>query len=388
MRVGEILLANGWVDATSLQRAIAEQRHTGKRLCSLLIGRGLLDPDHAARALGEQHGVAAVLQRHLEHRDRAVAMLLPAALARANFALPIGRSRTGELIVCVRDPRPAVHAAIQQATGGKVVVAVSPASQLESLIDMTYERADADEIDVDLTTGPIATIEDLEPQTSGPIAVVGESLPGDMSELSLVGLDDLRVTKDPTQIGSNLAPSISRTMTSAPAAPRTSTMSRSMTPRAIPIVLSLDQTIAALATAPDRERATDLVMRFAQGRWAAALLFTIKEGAALGQRGHGQALSEDAIQAVAIPLATPTVVKLAHDTRRIATEAPPDAGAIQERLARMLAVRTPSAAPIVVANRVSGVLAVGASIGEPDDGSDLDYLASALGDAYLRILRE
>jgi hypothetical protein len=390
MRVGEILLANGWVDPTSLQRALAEQRHTGKRLCSLLIGRGLLDPDHASRALGEQHGVAAVLQRHLEHRDRALAMLLPGALARANFALPIGRSRTGELIVCVRDPRPEVHAAIQQAIGGKVIVAVSPASQLESLIDMTYDPVDDDEIDVDLTTGPIATIDQLEPQTSGPIAVVGESLPGELSEFSLVGLDDLRVAKDPSQIGSNLAPSISRTMTATPpvTAARTSTLNRSVTPRAIPIVMSLDQTIAALANAPDQARATELAMRFAQGRWAAALLFTIKEGAALGHRGHGQAVSADAIQAVAIPLTTPTIVKLAHDTRRLATETPANAGAIQERLARMLAVRTPTAAPILVANRVAGVLAVGEPIGDPDDGSDLDYLASALGDAYLRILRE
>ena len=48
----------GWVEPTSLDRAIAEQRHTGKRLCSLLVARGLLDPDDAARALGAQHGVA------------------------------------------------------------------------------------------------------------------------------------------------------------------------------------------------------------------------------------------------------------------------------------------------------------------------------------------
>ena len=384
MRVGEILLGNGWVDRTSLQRAIAEQRHTGKRLCSLLIARGLLDPDHASRALGEQHGVSAVLQRHLEQRDRAVAMLLPSALARANLALPLGRSRSGELIVCVRDPRPEVQAAIQQAIGGTIIMAVSPASQLESLIDMIYEPADDDEIDVDLTTGPIATIDQLEPQTSGPIAVIGESLPGVIGELSLVGLDDLRVAKDPSQSGSNLPPSMPRTMTSAPQAARTSTLSRTTTPRAIPIVLTLDQTIAALADAPDQARATELAMRFARGRWASALLFTIKEGAALGQRGHGPSLSEDAVQAVAIPLTTPTIIKVAHDTRRLAVETPPDAGAIQERLVRMLGVAVPCAAPIIVGNRVAGVLTVGEALGDPDDGSDLDYLASALAEAYLR----
>lgn len=365
MRVGEILIENGWVDQTSLQRAIAEQRHTGKRLCSLLIARGLLDPDHASRALGQQQGVAAVLQRHLEHRERALALLLPPALARANVAMPIGRSRNGELIVCVRDPRPEVHTALQQATGGSVIMAVAPASQLESLIDMTYDPADADEVDVDLTTRPIA--------------VIGESLPG-FGELSLVGLDDLRVAKDPSQSGSKI-PAMSRTSTPPPRTPP----QRSVTPRAIPIVLTLDQTIAALAEAPDQARATDVAMRFARTRWTAALLLAIKEDAALGQRGHGPALSEDAVQAVAIPLTTPTIVKLAHDTRRIATAAP--AGAIQDRLGRMLGTTTPCAAPVVVAHRVAAVLAVGEPIGDPDASSDLDYLASALGEAYQRILR-
>lgn len=366
MRVGEILLENGWVDPTSLQRAIAEQRHTGKRLCSLLIARGLLDPDHASRALGQQHGVAAVLQRHLEHRERSLALLLPPALARANFAMPIGRSHSGELIICVRDPRPEVLTALQQATGGSVIIAVAPASQLESLIDMTYEPADADEVDVDLTTRPIA--------------VIGESIPGEFGELSLVGLDDLRVAKDPSQSGSKM-PAMSRAGTPPPRPP----VNRSMTPRAIPIVLSLDQTIAALAEAPDQAHATDIAMRFARSRWTAALLLTIKEDAALGHRGHGQALSQDAVQAVAIPLAAPTIVKLAHDTRRMATAAP--AGAIQDRLARMLATTAPSAAPVVVAHRVAAVLAVGEPIGDPDASSDLDYLASALGEAYQRILR-
>ena len=117
MRVGEILLHHGWVDPTSLQRALAEQRHTGKRLCSLLIARGMLDPDHASRALGEQHGVAAALQRHLEQRDRTVVALLPGAFARASFVLPIGRSRTGDLIVCARDPRPDIQATVQAPPG-------------------------------------------------------------------------------------------------------------------------------------------------------------------------------------------------------------------------------------------------------------------------------
>lgn len=192
MRVGEILLHHGWVDPTSLQRAIAEQRHTGKRLCSLLIARGMIDPDHASRALGEQHGVAAVLQRHLEQRDRAVVAMIPGALARGLCALPIGRSRTGDLIVGVRDPLSELQATIQAAARTRVILAVAPASQLESLVDQTYEPTSEDGFDVDLTTGPIA--------------VIGESLPGEIGEYSLVGLDDIRVTRDPLQIASTVRP--------------------------------------------------------------------------------------------------------------------------------------------------------------------------------------
>ena len=50
----------------------------------------------------------------------------------------------------------------------------------------------------------------------------------------------------------------------------------------------------------------------------------------------------------------------------------------------MLGVAVPCAAPIIVGNRVAGVLTVGEALGDPDDGSDLDYLASALAEAYLR----
>ena len=92
------------------------------------------------------------------------------------------------------------------------------------------------------------------------------------------------------------------------------------------------------------------------------------------------------MQAVAIPLSTPTIVKLAHDTRRLATETPRDAGPSQERLAWLLGSRTPFAAPVVVASRVLWVLAVGPPIGDDDDTSDLDDVVAALGEALARIV--
>ncbi|MEO8706256.1 MAG: hypothetical protein ABI867_39870, partial [Kofleriaceae bacterium] len=154
-----------------------------------------------------------------------------------------------------------------------------------------------------------------------------------------------------------------------------------------PQPMTIDDAIDAIDAATTRDAATDVAMRFAHGRWAAALLLMIKEGAALGHRGHGAQLSADAVDAVAIPLTAPSIVKVAHDTRRLATEPPPGAGAIHERLVRLLgSARTAMAIPISIAGRVACVLAVGDAIGAGHAARDLDRLAGALADAYSRVL--
>ncbi len=192
-RIGEILVDNGWVSQAVLDRAVAKQREIPRRLCSLLIAGGAIDVDQASRALGEQLGVAAVLQKHLDHRDRSLADLIPAELARAWWVLPIGRLGNGDLIVCARDPRPAMLVALQAVLGDPIVLAVAPASHVETLVAETYGVPEED-FDVDLTTGPIASLE-LEPMAD-------EDDPmGGLSNLELVELDDQGVARDPTQSG-------------------------------------------------------------------------------------------------------------------------------------------------------------------------------------------
>jgi len=190
VRVGEILLEHNWVDEWALARALRDQPRLGERLCSILVERGQLDPDHAALALAEQHEVAAVLQRHLDNRDPALARLLPPAIARAHVALPIGRLPNGDLVVCVRDPSPDATRTIANAIGSPVVIAVAAACQLEQLVDGTYPEAVfaqapptdgvVEGVDIDMNTGPI-------------------TMPSDLAAFTLVDLDDKSVARDPTQ---------------------------------------------------------------------------------------------------------------------------------------------------------------------------------------------
>lgn len=256
MRIGELLLHHGWVDPLHLRAALAEQQATGTRLCSLLIARGQLDPDHAARALAEQHGVAAALERHLRNRERPLAALLPAQVARARCALPIGRMRDGEVIICVRDPQPGLTAAYEQLTHKTIVIAVASAHLLEPLLASAYEAevtaqpapqplvpAYAPALTAELsvrfhrpssqpanvptppppgafaggterpmptaaTAADVAAVEsiDINLDDSGAIAIppfaTAPAAPAALPEtFTLVDLDDVNVERDPSQIG-------------------------------------------------------------------------------------------------------------------------------------------------------------------------------------------
>jgi hypothetical protein len=193
-RIGEILVENGWIETSILQRALVKQRESGTRLCSLLVLNGVLGADEASCALGEQHGVAAILQRHIEGRDRTLQELLLPALARACCAIPIGRMGNGDVIVCVRDPSPALATQLARAMNEKIRLAVGCAHQLEALVLETY-GADENDFDVDLSTGPVMSLELDEEQ----IEAMSDDAMADLGSLELVDLDDTGVSKDDSQ---------------------------------------------------------------------------------------------------------------------------------------------------------------------------------------------
>jgi hypothetical protein len=454
MQIGQILVEQRWVAPAALARVLTEQREQrGKRICSLLIARGLLDPDNAARGLATQHNVPGVLQRHLENRDPALAALLAPAVARACAALPIGRTRTGELIVCVRDPSPGVRGALATAIPGPIVVAVAPATQLEQLIERVYAAdgpsgEDGESFDVDLSTRPIAI---MSPDELAKIGVLG-----DLGSMTLVGLDDAGVAKDPTQSG-QLATLLPRTMTTPglpgvpggpstpPARPtppparsapvprpplpsRTRTQpwrpaqgqpgyqgqpgqpgqpgepgqpdpSRSsarslprmpfrlVTPPAIEPEPALADAIAAIGFATTADDAAAEAMQYLAAQFHYAVLFAVSEGAALGDRGHGDALTTELVQAISIPLSAPSVVQVAHDSRQMVAATRGEAGIIQDRLTRTLG--SPEiclAIPVEASDRIAWIIAVGDRIDHPETPpGDLAQLARALGAAYERL---
>jgi len=138
MPVGEILVREGWTFPDEIESALADQQIAGKRICSLLIVRGFLEPDQAARALSELHGVPAALSRHFENREKGLERILPNTVARQHCALPLGRMRDGELVICVRDPAPELQEKFERIVKAPVLITVAAAHTLEHLVEMAY----------------------------------------------------------------------------------------------------------------------------------------------------------------------------------------------------------------------------------------------------------
>ena len=207
MRIGEILHRDGLVGAEELANALAEHRIAGKRVCSLLIARGAVDADQVARALAEQHGVSAALKKHLANRDHALAKLLPSGIARKHYALPIGRLRDGEIVICVRDPKPGLQAAFERIVNKPVLIVVAAACVIDPLIDATYAPLITQELTVPLARPalaqrPPAMVSFATGTESGVPLPTPEEIEIDMDSgadfpaLALVNLDDAGVAKE------------------------------------------------------------------------------------------------------------------------------------------------------------------------------------------------
>jgi len=345
MRIGEMLLLQERLDPWVITRTLNEQATTRQRIVSLLVSRALLELDEGANILSEQLGYPAAMERHLERRDPSLLSVIPHELGGRWVVLPLGRARTGAMIVCARDPSPILQAALEHATRQSIVLAVTPAYQLERLVRAAY--------------GITAPPEEPLPQVQPTVHDIGEfrieDTPPPLSRRPRT-VSDVFIRTDP-----ELPP----TRAPAPIAPLQATLAE------------IDRALNAAAV----ER---LIMAYTARRWTSAMLMIVSGDEAIGHKGANVA----DVERVAIPLASLSSLRIAHDTRR-ATVATPSSPAQLELCTALGKVSRPSAVPVIVENRVVALLVVGDALpdGPRDPIPELAQLADALGAAYVRFGR-
>ena len=129
--LGTILLKKGYLTNDKLDAALEAARISGMRLGETLLARGWLFEPELACALAEQFGLRYVdLVRH--PLDPGAARLLPLEVARRMFAVPVRFMDSGAVEVAVGDPADIDHGALEQVLGRPVEVVVGERSVIQN----------------------------------------------------------------------------------------------------------------------------------------------------------------------------------------------------------------------------------------------------------------
>ena len=136
-RLGDLLVQRGLLTSDAIDRALAAQPPSDKRVGETLIDLRLVDERNVVDALAQQFGVTPVDLRH--ERPEADALgALPEASARELSAIPMCR-RDGVLEIAVGDPtKPGLATELARAAGGSVKLLLAPASEVRRAIDQSY----------------------------------------------------------------------------------------------------------------------------------------------------------------------------------------------------------------------------------------------------------
>ncbi len=128
--LGSILLKKGWITHDRLDAGLEASRISGMRLGETLLARGWLFEPELASALAEQFGLRYVdLVRH--PLDPKTAALLPIEVARRIFAVPVRVVESGAVEVAVADPGDVDVGALEQMLGRRVELVVGERSVIQ-----------------------------------------------------------------------------------------------------------------------------------------------------------------------------------------------------------------------------------------------------------------
>ena len=141
-RIGELLVAGGWLTRAALEEALQEQARSGGRIGELLVERGVLAEQTLVENLARQTGIP-VATLHQGSEDPEALSSLPYAVAKRYRALPL-RKEPRALHVAMADPADtdAVQA-LQFATGMRILPYYGSHREIDISIEQHYGMEEA-----------------------------------------------------------------------------------------------------------------------------------------------------------------------------------------------------------------------------------------------------
>lgn len=291
MKLGTLLLRNAAIGLSQLEAALRNQVLYGGRLGTNLVELGFVDLEVLSGYLAEMSGMPVATPTLLDSADRALLDKLGGDEAHRLRAVPLGPYTDGAIAVAMVDPtdQPA-RVALAAALGAPIVAHVVPELRALYYLEKHYGLPRRARF---VRTGRAPSDHDAsaehERRRSQPAA--GMVMPPAFT----------------------LEPRRRRTSSQVP-------MSRS----GEPTVLAYGAACERIDTATDRDQIADTFINYAKGRADALVVFLIRDGNAMGWRGHvAGAGPATALDELSLPLGGASSLQSAHDAGQPFVGPPP-----------------------------------------------------------------
>ncbi|HTJ43541.1 MAG TPA: hypothetical protein VL463_15660 [Kofleriaceae bacterium] len=364
MKLGTLLLRNAAISLTQLEAGLRAQVLYGGRLGTNLVELGFLDVDGLGMYLGELSGLPVASQGLLEAATARVLSLVPPDLADLHGAIPLYLDPAGVLAIAMVDPTDELaRAELAEKSGHPLLPHVVAELRLLYYLEKHY--------------GVVRKARYIRPGT----------------RRTLAQADERRKTQPagglvlPPQV--RLEPRKRRVSAETPAVAISAT-------KTLQMMAPYQSICDRIDAAPHRDQIAQALVDFGAGRFDAVIIFLIRDGNALGWRGHvGTARGLTApLEQLSLPLGGTSALQAAHDTLRPFRGTPPSVGRpVETELWTAIGAEpAPSqilVTPIIVKQRVVNLVYAHAPGPLPDIATDeLCELAIRASTAYVRLIRQ
>ncbi|HEV8579276.1 MAG TPA: hypothetical protein VGX68_09340 [Thermoanaerobaculia bacterium] len=341
-KLGQVLVARGWITVQQLTRALKTQNVAGGRLGTCLLEMDALQEDLLLKGLAEHLGLPAVSVEDLRGIPEEVLGLIPERLARRLRAVPF-RVESGRLDVALLDPRNlSAQDEIAFASGKRVKVYVANEIRILEALERYYSEEFPSRFGMILDRLNRARFlwerpdEQTKPEVEeAPFGLFATppriKLPPPLPDLPpprpvAPAVSAPRSTvPSPATLAAAAAPAAEppAALKAVPgAAPRPMTVALTPTERAelgavswvesaadrsLPVATSLDEAEAALAGARDLDEVGEILLGFLARDHRRAALFQVSRDRVNGWKVRGTGIDHDAFAAFSIGFDQPSL---------------------------------------------------------------------------------
>lgn len=189
MRIGELLVTKKLITSEQLDRALEEQRVTGRFLGEILVKKGLTNEEQVAQNLSEQLGFAYVdLAKY--NLEPGIVKSLPLEIAKKYLSLPLFKTATTTTVAMANPLDVNAIDEIQRIMKVRIRPVFAQPSQLKMRIEEEYHRPEAE---LSILDTDMQALSELDPKQIASLTPVVNIVDNLMAKAIEMGASDIHL---------------------------------------------------------------------------------------------------------------------------------------------------------------------------------------------------